>query len=61
MAKGILLDSKMWQRQNSWNLEGDIWTIEFILYNNDHDPYMRIMEFPVKKWSRQYKLKKLGI
>jgi hypothetical protein len=61
MANSILVSSKLWQRHATWKLEGDIWIGDFTLYNDDHDMYAMVMEFPVQKWARIYKLKQLGI
>lgn len=61
MAQKILIDNKLYQRSHEFRLEGDIWEIEFVLYNDNHEMYSRTMEFPVTKWKRIYKLNQLGI
>jgi len=60
IAKECFITDKLYQRSHTF-IYGDIWKIEFILYNDEHQQYMSTMEFPVKKWARIYKLNQLGI
>jgi len=58
--KSCLLKTSLYQRHYDVKY-GDNVVVEMTLYNDDGYRYIRNMEFPIKKWSREYKLKQLGI
>jgi hypothetical protein len=61
MSQKIFITNKLYQRSHDFRLEGDIWEIDFLLHNDNHEIYSMTMIFPVTKWSRIYKLNQLGI